>query len=241
MTFEPVEGGRYFIHVDQDTLSVYVRLLSNDVIGTDDEEQHIFYQYPKHNWLVGVGTVGGGIDPNPSSIEDGHMTLNSAPADESLDETPATSYGYALDGRRIGKAGAVEVKYLYNGQNVIYELLANRTIRYTTAFIDRPICRVDGSLKYYYLFDGLGSVSELINEAEEVVNVYRYSPFGDSLIKIEGIANPYQFNAREFDAESGLYHYRSRAYSSGLGGSCSRIPRGWRTGRICTLIQSTIL
>ena len=24
MTFEVIEGGRYFIHVDQDTLSVYV-------------------------------------------------------------------------------------------------------------------------------------------------------------------------------------------------------------------------
>ena len=42
------------------------------------------------------------------------------------DTTPAASYGYALDGRRVGKAGAVNMKYLYDGENVVYELVVYR-------------------------------------------------------------------------------------------------------------------
>ena len=98
-------------------------------------------------------------------------------------------------------------------------------------FIDHPISMTINSQKYYYLYDGLGSVTEVINSDEEVVNRYRYSPFGDTLESLssfqfsietsslepleknEQVYNPYQYTGRRYDEESGLYYYRARMYS----------------------------
>jgi RHS repeat-associated protein len=339
MTIEPTEGGRYFIHVDQDTLSVYVGwALSNDAVGMDGEEPYIFYRYPRENrltqvtypdgtqtlyqynkknnmvstttitetatettamtydienrllqsgatlyeydnngnmitgntayryystyldgykvnWLVGVGTVGGGGggDEENSAGED-PVTLNSATSPTTRD-TRATTYGYALDGRRVGKAGYVNMKYLYDGENVVYELWDQMTVRFTHPvksgggcgsggcgagscdifFTDHPISITiwdeNGvGTKYYYLYDGLGSVTELIDANENVVNFYRYTPFGDALIREEQVYNPHQFTGRQYDAESELYHYRARAYSADIGRFMQQDPAGMVDG-----------
>ena len=46
MTIEPAEGGWYLVHVDQDTLSVYVSwTISNDAVGMDGESP-ISFQIP---------------------------------------------------------------------------------------------------------------------------------------------------------------------------------------------------
>ena len=237
--------------MDQDTQSIYVRLLSNDVIGTDDENPYTFYQYPRHNWLVGVGTVGSGpINPTSSNGN----TILSSTTDSTTDTTPATSYGYALDGRRIGKAGHVNMKYLYDGENVIYELWEDMTVRFTHPlksgscgscgscgntgsifFTDHPISITiydeNGiPTKYYYLYDGLGSVTEVIDANQNVMNIYRYTPFGDALIREETVYNPYQYTGRQYDAESGLYHYRARAYSADIGRFMQQDPAGMVDG-----------
>jgi hypothetical protein len=121
-------GGAYQIFVAEDNSSVYVRLLSNEVIRTDDENQYTFYQYPRKG-LVGVGHHSPG-PINPTSTEGN--TIMSAPSDSTTDTTPATSYGYALDGRRVSKAGAVNMKYLYDGENVVYELWDDMTVNAST-------------------------------------------------------------------------------------------------------------
>ena len=53
----------------------------------------------------------------------------------------------------------------------------------------------------------------MIDSDEEVVNRYRYSPFGESRMKNEQVYNPYQYTGRRYDEESGLYYYRARMYS----------------------------
>ena len=247
-------GGAYQIFVDQDTLSIYVSwTLSNDVIRIDDEEPYTFYQYSRHSWLVSVGTVGGGPIGGPSSAGDGDGLMAST-SEQTADTTPATSYGYALDGRRVGKAGYVNMKYLYDGENVVYELWDDMTVRFTHPvksgscgscgscgntgsifFTDHPISitiynEFGEALKYYYLYDGLGSVTELIDTNENVVNIYRYTPFGDALVREETVYNPHQYTGRQYDAESGLYHYRARAYSADIGRFMQQDPAGMVDG-----------
>ena len=167
---------------------------------------------------------------------------------------PWTSYSYALDGRRVGKEIAwienkpstwENVHYLYDGQNVVYEFGKNHpTVRYTHplacdglvcgptayAFVDAPISVTVDGVKYYYLYDGLGSVTELIDEDENVVNRYRYTPFGESIVKIEGVFNPYQFTGRRYDQETGQYYYRARMYSPSQGRFLSQDPLGMVDG-----------
>ncbi len=167
---------------------------------------------------------------------------------------PWTSYSYALDGRRVGKEIAwienkpstwENVHYLYDGQNVVYEFGKNHpTVRYTHplacdglvcgptayAFVDAPISGTVDGAKYYYLYDGLGSVTELIDEDENVVNQYRYTPFGESLLKVEGVFNPYQYTGRRYDEETGQYYYRARMYSPSQGRFLSNDPLGMVDG-----------
>ena len=81
-----------------------------------------------------------------------------------------------------------------------------------------------------YLYDGLGSVTELIDESENVVNSYSYSPFGEALVRDETVYNPHQFTGRQYDAESGLYHYRARAYSPETGRFLQQDPAGMVDG-----------
>ena len=211
--------------------------------------QSTFFNDQKVSNLVSVGTVsGGGGGDEMNSVGEGPITLNSNPTTSPSDDTPATTYSFAMDGRRVSKAGAVDLKYLYDGDNVIYELWDDKTVRFshpvssssTTGcggggnsnifFTDHPISITIDYVKYYYLYDGLGSVTELIDDNEIVINSYRYTPFGDAQIRQETIYNPHQFTGRQYDSESGLYHYRARAYSSGIGRFMQQDPAGMIDG-----------
>ena len=57
----------------------------------------------KVNMLTSIGELGDPIDPGIQSAGDSSVSSTD----------PVVSYGYALDGRRIGKSGDVNVRYLY--------------------------------------------------------------------------------------------------------------------------------
>ncbi len=83
-----------------------------------------------------------------------------------------------------------------------------------------------GGQTYYYFYDGLGSVSDLTNAAGEVVESYQYDVYGiPSQPSLVG--NRYLFTGREYDQETGLYHYRARTYYSGIGRFGQRDPLTW--------------
>ncbi|MFP4052209.1 MAG: RHS repeat domain-containing protein, partial [Thermoplasmata archaeon] len=163
------------------------------------------------------------------------------------------SYSYTLEGLRTGKyidSGQNEISYHYSGKNVQYEKWDDeRTVRYThpaqsgsscsscggcgnekNVFTDHPISiEIDGS-KYYYLYNGQGSVTELINENEEVVNQYRYTPFGSPRLKAETVYNPYQYTGRRLDEETGQYYYKARMYSAAQSRFTTQDPAGMQEG-----------
>ncbi len=71
----------------------------------------------------------------------------------------------------------------------------------------------DGDWKtVYYLYDGLGSVRQIIDERGRVVAEYDYSPFGRDIGAKAGFAkkNVFTYTGREYDRDSGLYFYRAR-------------------------------
>ena len=91
--------------------------------------------------------------------------------------------------------------------------------------IDEPVLMQSGGQKYYYHFDGLGSVSEVTDASGGMVEKYEYSPYGettirdasDEILDTSSIGNPYAFTGRRLDDETGLYYYRLRYYSPALG------------------------
>jgi RHS repeat-associated protein len=79
---------------------------------------------------------------------------------------------------------------------------------------------------YYYHFDGLGSVVALSDADGETVQTYEYSVFGEPAASDPNHPNPYLFTARRFDRETGLYHYRARAYNATIGRFLQTDPAG---------------
>jgi len=92
--------------------------------------------------------------------------------------------------------------------------------------IDRPLAEVSSSGKLtFYHQDWLGNVVMLTSAAGAKVQTYTYDDWGkpggyDSVgaaITPGSFASRLLFTGREYDVETGLYHYRARAYSPTLG------------------------
>ncbi len=93
-----------------------------------------------------------------------------------------------------------------------------RTISYVRDPGGRLLALTDGSMIYYYGLDGHGSVVNLTDVSGNVVNTYRYDPYGNSLGKVEtaSLPNPWQYAGGYYDAESGLYLLGARYYAPRL-------------------------
>jgi RHS repeat-associated protein len=87
-----------------------------------------------------------------------------------------------------------------------------------------------GGQRYLYLRDHQGSVMALVDSAGQIVNKYRYDPWGIAESTVEGVANPLQYNGRDLDTSTDLYYYRARYYSPGLGRLISEDPVGLNGG-----------
>jgi len=86
-----------------------------------------------------------------------------------------------------------------------------------------------GETKYYYHFDGLGSVVALSNVNHQIVESYSYDVFGEPN-RISCASNPYMFAGRAYDNETGNYYYRARYYSPYLGRFVRPDPIRYRAG-----------
>jgi RHS repeat-associated protein len=127
---------------------------------------------------------------------------------------------------------------VYDGDDVIGEynsagvLLAEYVHGNST---DEVLTMTRSGQTYYYHHDGLGSVTEITDSSGAIVEKYRYTPYGattilnssDQPLATSPTSNPFRFTGREYDEESGLYHYRARAYSPSLGRFLQRDPIGY--------------
>ncbi len=139
----------------------------------------------------------------------------------------SAQYLYDSFGRRISKTvNGVKRVYVYSGENLIEErdatgvLLAN----YVYEGLDVPVKAMIGGVTYYPHQDALGNVMALTTAAGVIAEQYEYDIYGKVTVKNgAGIVIstppliPFLFTGRELDNETGLYHYRARAYSTNLG------------------------
>ena len=83
---------------------------------------------------------------------------------------------------------------------------------------------------YFYATEHPGSVTGLVDRSGNVVNEYRYDPWGKPQTLTEGTSNPLRFHAREADPQTGLYYVRARWYDPELGRFLSEDPLGLEGG-----------
>jgi len=78
---------------------------------------------------------------------------------------------------------------------------------------------------YFYLYDGKGNVSSLINSSQSLVANYRYDPFGVLMKKTATIEQPYMFSTKQYDPQTGQYYFGFRFYDP-VGKWTTRDPLG---------------
>ncbi|MEI8138786.1 MAG: LamG-like jellyroll fold domain-containing protein [bacterium] len=150
-------------------------------------------------------------------------------------------YSYDALNRRVSKdiAGG-HIAYYYDGEALIDEAVNGAWGRsYVFAdTIDTPVVFLREGIPYYYLRDWRANIAVLTDASGHPVEQFRYSLFGQMQV-LDGNGNPliqsglgniWTFAARQWDQESGLMHYRNRAYSAELGRFLQQDPAGYADG-----------
>jgi RHS repeat-associated protein len=145
---------------------------------------------------------------------------------------PSHAYRYDALGRRIEKlelASGQSTRYYYSGPHVLEE--RNTTGAPKAAFIvpevdDEVLVMAEESDlngnsfldTYWYHTDHIGNVLALTDASGAAVERYDYGDYGAPTVfdgagaPLPGVqtGNPYLFTGRRFDAETGLYYFRTR-------------------------------
>jgi RHS repeat-associated protein len=155
----------------------------------------------------------------------------------------SVTYAYDGFGRRAKRTDAgtgAAIHYIYDGDDLALEVDgAGNLLREYTYYpgIDRPHGMRQwaggaGGASYYYVLQQPGHVNGLVNLNDQLVNEYRYSPFGTPVsgYPVQGTTNPLQYMARELDATTGMYYVRNRWYDPQQGRFISEDPIGLAGG-----------
>ena len=141
------------------------------------------------------------------------------------------SFKYDPFGRRIYKSSsAASSIYAYDSDNLIEETNASGSAvaRYSQGLnVDESLATLRSSTTSYYHADGLGSITSLSNGAGALAQTYGYDSFGKQTSSSGSLNNPFQYTARELDAETNLYYYRARYYDPTPGRFVSEDPIGF--------------
>jgi len=132
------------------------------------------------------------------------------------------TYQYEAIGRRIQLADGTSgwsKQCVSDGYQIIAEYDEHGSLEGKYVFgggIDEPVVLIPGTGRYYYHFDGLGSVANLTDSTAATADTYVYAAYG-KLGTTPSVGNRYAFTGRELDVSEVLYCYRTRHYSAQLG------------------------
>ena len=143
------------------------------------------------------------------------------------------TFAYDSDGKRVRKtSGNTETKYYYNGSTLsglVRTTTGNTgTTKTTVQFVydaeGKPfLLRLNGKTDYFYLYNGLGDITGLVDSSNQVVVRYQYNSWGKvtSTQDTSGVSlatlNPFRYRKYVYDPETGLYCLGSRYYDPEVG------------------------
>ncbi|RTE11540.1 RHS repeat-associated core domain-containing protein [Paenibacillus whitsoniae] len=132
-----------------------------------------------------------------------------------------TSFAYAPNNLRYKKtSGTQTIQYQYDASgNVISESNGSNLITANYIRGDRLLAKKDVSTgqMYYYLYNGHGDVTQIVDTNGIIVNNYQYDEWGNITSQTEGIANSFKYAGEQYDTETGLYYLRARYYDPSVG------------------------
>ncbi len=86
---------------------------------------------------------------------------------------------------------------------------------------------------YFYLYDGKGNVTTVVDSSQQVVATYQHNAFGRLMSTIGSLEQPFQFSSKRYDAGTGLNYYGYRFYASAIERWLNRDSRGEAEELIC--------
>ena len=144
-------------------------------------------------------------------------------------------FAYDSDGKRVRKtSGGNITTYYYNG-NVLSGLVrrasqnvgtagTGTTVQFVYDTQGKPfMLRLNGKTDYFYLYNGLGDITGLVDSSNQVVVRYQYNSWGKvtSTQDTSGVSlatlNPFHYRKYVYDPETGLYCLGSRYYDPEVG------------------------
>ena len=115
---------------------------------------------------------------------------------------------------RVSKtADEVTTYYCYEYDRIIMEVDTDSSTVYNvygTNLISRDL----DNEKVYYLYNGHGDVTGLVNGGGTVITSYYYDAFGNIVEETGSFSNPYRYAGYVYDPESGLYNLNARFYDA---------------------------
>lgn len=139
------------------------------------------------------------------------------------------SFDYDFNGMRTKKiTPSEETRYLYDGTSVLMEYngaTLNTALKYNYASELLSVVEAGHVRRSnYYLFDSLGSTSELLDDAGTVMSAYMYDPWGKIRLEAGSSPNPRKFTGHYYDLETGLHYFGARYYDDNIGRFISQDP-----------------
>ena len=195
-------------------------LVSSDKNGNLTSDQNgTTYSYDAQNRLVRVTTKGS----NPTVV----------------------TMAYDARNRVVSRTvNGSQTTYVYDGWSLINELdsYGIEDAHYIHGPAIDEILRRNATLggPAYYTQDGNGNVTTLTSSSGAVQERYTYDVYGTPTItsstgvtlRSSAVGNRYLFTGREYIAEIGLYDYRNRVYSPGLGRFLQTDPIGFEAADV---------
>jgi RHS repeat-associated protein len=128
---------------------------------------------------------------------------------------------YQYDGRKeriIKTVNGTQTLYLRGTSDYPIEQQAGSATRFYVYGPTGLLAVIDNGVSYFVVKDHLGSVRSVLNQYNNPITWYDYTPYGNmwrSTVNGEDVA--YKFTGQEFDPELGLYNFRARIYDGTLG------------------------
>ncbi|MDF9409599.1 hypothetical protein L7E55_14770 [Pelotomaculum isophthalicicum JI] len=131
----------------------------------------------------------------------------------------AYNYYYDPEGLRCKKVTlSGTTRYHYdNAGRVIAESNESGAFTAETIWGDKALARKVSGNYCYYLYNGHGDVTQVIDQNGNVVDSYTYDEWGNITSKQEQLPQPLKYAGEYYDDESGLYYLRARYYDPSVG------------------------
>ncbi|MEX2392245.1 MAG: RHS repeat-associated core domain-containing protein [Dehalococcoidia bacterium] len=188
------------------------------------------YTYDAADQLLDLESVSFEYDNNGNQIEKGADTFSYDHENrliEAVTGADTSTSEYNGDGMRmsltVDDGSPTTTDYVWDVNRPLPVILDDGTNQYVYGL--SLIAAVDGSdSETYFVYDGLGSVTALTDDAGATTDTYTYDVFGEVRSHIGSSPNYWQFTGEQSDADSRLQYLRARFYDQATGRFVGRDP-----------------